>query len=386
MTAALRTDDTALDAVAALLGPAAPHGPERAYAVLPRRDRPRYVLPASGRHAGGARLRPGTGRGAAATRRALSAALRLGGARILPGGLRVPDGTDADPSLRRHLAALLGRDDVDLAVALGAPRPNRKPVLQVIGGDGATVAWVKAGVDDHTDALVAHEADVLAHHRPGPPVVAPEVLATGTWHGHRLLALAPLEGAEADDDLDLPAEVIRAVAGPTTTATVLDGGWWAALSAAADDHHVDPDGRLATVLDRLAPVLAGEAWPFGAWHGDLAPWNAAWRSGQLHLWDWERSMGPVPLGLDLVHNRFMVAVLRDGLDLRQAAAVVRARETTTLTVLGYDVDQVPLVIAAYLATVRARYAADARFGALGKAGPVAAAIDADPTLGRAVPA
>jgi hypothetical protein len=384
VTSTLRTDATALAAVTDMLAPAHAGGPARPYAVLPRRSRPRYVLPTSGRHAAGVALRPGRGPAADAARLVVSSALRLGAGRLLPGGLRVADGTDDDPSLRRHLATVLGEDGIDLAVALGAPRPNRKPVIQVIGPDGSTRAWVKVGVDAHTDELVAHETDALRGHRPGAPVVAPDVLAAGAWHGHRLLALAPLAVTETGDDLDLTPDVVRAVAGPLHPERVVDGRWWKALTAVADDPGSDPEGRVAAGLDRLAPALGDRIWPFGAWHGDLAPWNATWEGDRLHVWDWERADRPVPLGLDLVHNRFMVAMLRDGADLAGAVAAVRSREAATFVALGYDDDDVALVIAAYLLTIRARYAGDARFGALGAAGPVAAAIDADPTLGGTV--
>ncbi len=384
MTGSLRTDATALDAVAALLGPASPHGATRAYAVLPRRDRPRYVLPTTRRHARGTVLRPGSGRGDAAARVLVGAALRVGAGRLLPGGLRVADGSDDDPGLRRHLGRLLGEDGVDLAVALGAPRPNRKPVIQVIGPDGTIRAWAKLGVDAHTDELVAHEAATLVAHHPPAPIVVPEVLAHGDWHGRRLLVLAPLDITESAGNLDLTPEVIRAVAGPVTLEEVTQGAWWKGLAALADDTTVDPQGALGTLMGRLEPALAGRAWPFGTWHGDLAPWNATWSDDRLHVWDWERATGPVPLGLDLVHNRFMVAMLRDGTTLGDAVAAVRAYEEVTFGALGYGDDDVPLLIAAYFLALRARFAADARFGALGAARPLVAAIDGDPTLGGTV--
>src|SRR5687768_6594921 len=104
MTGALRSDATALAAVAALLGPDAPADArtERAYAVLPRRARPRYLVPVGGRHARGAHIRPGAGAAQAATRVALRAALRSGVGRILPDRLVVDDGDADHPGLRRH--------------------------------------------------------------------------------------------------------------------------------------------------------------------------------------------------------------------------------------------------------------------------------------------
>lgn len=387
MTPALRSDATALDAVVALLAPEGTlAGRGRAYAVLPCPTRPRYLLPTAGRAAGAALIRPAADpRRDVLTRRVLRPALRLGAARLVPGRVRVADGTDADPSLRRHLAALLDRADIDLAVALGAPRPNRKPVIQAIGGDGATVAWVKLGVDDHTDRLVAHETDALTR-PPSDPVVAPRVVAAGSWRGHRLLALAHLEMTETAGDLALTVPVIRAIAGPITHERATASAWWQQMRTSVATPGTDPDGRIGALLDDLDVALGTRSWPFGTWHGDLAPWNATWEGDRLHVWDWERAGGPVPLGLDLVHNRVQVALLRDGADLALTVGTTIASEADALVALGYGPGEVPLVISAYLATLRVRYAEDARTGSLGPGGPIARAIDddADPTFGRRV--
>ncbi len=377
MTAALRSDHTALAAVADLLGSSSDGDVQRSYAVLPRPDRPRYVVPVDGRHARGAHIRPGTGAAQTAARVALRGALRLGAGRALPGRLVVADGDAGAPGLRRHLAALLDRDDVDLAIALGAPRPNRKPVIQVIGADGATVAWVKLGVDDHTDALVAHETDALRAVAPADgPLRTPPVRAAATWRGHPLLALGHVEMDESAASLRLTAAVVRAIAGPSTETEVPASRWWTGLTAAPD-----PDGRVAAVLAALAPRVADRRWRFGRWHGDLAPWNATWANGVLIAWDWERSTTPVPLGLDLFHNRVQVATLRHGTPIVEALALAARAEAPTLRELGYGPDDPPLLAAAYAATLRARFAADALHGPLGPGAPLAAGIDADPSLG-----
>jgi len=375
--AVLRSDATALDAVAHLLAPSAPSGgPRRSYAVLPRRSRPRYLVPVAGRTARSARIRPGGSSGRSALARSLlRPALRVGAARLVPGAIRVEDGSPADPSLRLHLAQRLGRDDIDLAVALGSPRPNRKPVIQVIAGDGSTAAWAKAGVDAHTDALVAHEAAALSTHRPESPVEVPSVLAAGPWRDHQLLVLSPLEVTETGADLDIGPDAARALAGPLTEEPATTSRWWHGLEAVAADATIDPDGHLAAALEHLAPHLDRRAWPFGAWHGDLAPWNACWSGPRLVVWDWERSGGPVPAGLDLVHNRMQVALLRQGRSIDDAAAATVSTERATLRSLGYAVDDAPLVVGAYLLTLRARYLADARLGSLGPGAPIASAID-----------
>lgn len=372
-TGLLRSDETALAAVADLLAPADGQGSEeRAYAVLPRRTRPRYLIPVDGRHARGAHIRPGAGVAQAVTRIALRTALRAGAGRLLRDRLVVVDG------LRRHLGELLGRDDIDLAIALGAPRPNRKPVVQAIGADGATVAWIKIGIDPHTDGLVSHEIAALGEVAGRDPLlVTPPVLATGEWQGHPLLALGHIAMDESAAELAVTPEAIRAIAGPTHEEDVVGSTWWETLAAGPDD-----DGAVRALLDALAPDLAGRRWAFGRWHGDLAPWNATWQGDRLLAWDWERSDTPVPLGLDLFHNRFYVAVVRDGVAPAQALRDAARSETATLTALGHDPGDALLLARAYAVTLRSRYASDARHGPLGRVAPIVAGIDADPTLGR----
>lgn len=372
---ALRSDATALEAVVTLLEPeSGPAGPVRHCAVLPSPGRPRYVVPA-GRAGAAAHLRPGEGRRALVTRWAVRRALRLGTGRLLPGGVAIADGTDAQPGLRRHLSLLLGREDVEVAVALGSPRPNRKPVIQVLSGDGATLAWAKLGVDTHTDALVAHETQALAQ-RPDAPVVVPEVLASGTWHGHPLLVLGHLDLTETSGDLQLTQAAVVAVATPVIDQHVMTSAWWDALEAEAD-RGSDPGGGLRARLDDLAGQIGDRTWPFGRWHGDLAPWNATWEGERLLVWDWERAGGPVPLGLDAVHNHIQVAMLRDGADSAAAAASARAALTGLLVALGHQTEDVELVIDAYLVTLRARLAEDAAHGALGLGVSLVAALDAE---------
>ena len=139
---------------------------------------------------------------------------------------------------------------------------------------------------------------------------------------------------------------------------------------------------MAALLDALAPDVAGRRWPFARWHGDLAPWNATWQGDRLLAWDWERSHAPVPLGLDLVHNRVQTAAIRDGVPVAAALRAAATAEAETFVALGYADDDAPLLARAYAVTLRARYAADARHGPLGPGAPLAAGIDADPTLGR----
>jgi hypothetical protein len=55
----------------------------------------------------------------------------------------------------------------------------------------------------------------------------------------------------------------------------------------------------------------------------------------LHVWDWERSGGSVPLGLDVVHHRFLFR-WRDGADATSLASDALDASRATLGRLGLD--------------------------------------------------
>jgi hypothetical protein len=108
----------------------------------------------------------------------------------------------------------------------------------------------------------------------------------------------------------------------------------------------------ARLTGRLAPVLARHgdvALEFGRWHGDWVPWNLAYSGARLVAWDWEHSATGMPVGSDVVHQAFQVALT---LRHEDAAGATRAAETTLATHagrLGLAPDAVPAVVDVYLA-------------------------------------
>ena len=115
-----------------------------------------------------ARNHDATSRKARLARAALGAGLRVGLTQRLPHRIDV----FADPALpaeerpgvllTEHLRDVFGRRDLEMAVILGVPRLNRKPVLQVLSSDGEVLGYVKAAWNDLTAGLVRNEARVLA--------------------------------------------------------------------------------------------------------------------------------------------------------------------------------------------------------------------------------
>lgn len=322
-------------------------------------------------------VRPG---GARSVRRrvlrlALRPALRLRLLPLLRRGVSVPDGQAGSPSLVQWLEAALGEPALTMSVAIGPPRPNRKPILQVLTPDGRTVCYGKIAVDEHTARLVRNESAFLAEHRP-TELVVPELLTLGTWKGREIALLSPLP-LDAQDrgprNLELTGDVIMAIARLQSleTSEVLDSPWWDRVSASAGERAAHRAGRLEACIEDLTRRLDGIEWTFGAWHGDLTPWNAEWVDGRLHVWDWERTGGPVPVGFDAVHAEFQVAHLRSGLRAAEAAERAVAVQGPLLRELGVPAAEHRLLVDCYLLELCLRLVDAAHYGPIGGLGPLA---------------
>jgi hypothetical protein len=337
----LRDDATVLDGLRALLG----GGSTTQVAVLPGSGRPRHLVP----------LRPGPVAAAALAGRAgdrglagrlatgaLAVAARAGAGRLVPAA-RVVEGGDG-PSLADWLDDVLGVRGCAVAVGVGPPRGNRKPVLQVLTPDGTTVAWGKVGWDLLTRRLVGDEADVLD--RLGgalaPGVTVPVVRARAPWQGTEVVLTEPLPlRPQARRPLRPDPDLLRAVAGPPGALDPWHGATARRLAA------VPGGDDLVPVLDRVADRLAAGGVRGARWHGDLTPWNVGPVPGGRAVWDWERSAAPVPLGLDAVHASYAVATLRDGVAVADALAAAADDATGALGAIGVPSAAVPAMAAAY---------------------------------------
>ncbi|HJQ83853.1 MAG TPA: hypothetical protein VKA21_07255, partial [Candidatus Binatia bacterium] len=152
--------------------------------MLPSADRPRLLVPLeAGRATATALQQLGHG-----TRASRSDRLALGVRRDVPAG-DLPALV-----LEAHLARLLDRDDLVAAVALGPPRPNRKPVLMLAAPSGAVAAYAKVAWNPLTTALVRTEVETLAAYTRHPPAsfAVPRVLASGRWNGHDVATVSAL--------------------------------------------------------------------------------------------------------------------------------------------------------------------------------------------------
>ena len=129
--------------------------------VLPGARRPRLVVPPRRRVAAAAVRQYGEPRSRRSQlgTRALSLVLRSGaGGALFRDRVRLgPTGRD---TIDGYLAGALGCD-LEISMYLGAPRANRKPVLQLLAGDGSLAGFAKIGVSPLARRLVVAEHDAL---------------------------------------------------------------------------------------------------------------------------------------------------------------------------------------------------------------------------------
>jgi len=320
------------------------------WGVLPDLRRPRVLVPLASRRAAAEAVRQysdGMTRRARLAKAAVGLGLASGALQwgLRRRGLVVAAAGPAEGSLLGdHVPAALGRTDLAAAIVLGPVRPNRKPVVQLIGGDGRPVGYMKVGWNDLTRRLVRAEADMLRRLAGAGPrgFTAPDLLHQGRWQGLDITissALAHRLWRRGRRYQLPPVAVSREIAdlGGVEVAALAGSGWWAGLHQRLAPVRRARDGRAAATLDATLERLAAQAstrLAFGTWHGDWGPWNLRATAGPLLVWDWERSGDGVPLGFDLLHFGYQTAFQGLGQPPERAAATGRDRAAPHLAALG----------------------------------------------------
>jgi hypothetical protein len=337
--------------------------------AVPSLRRPWMLLPESSpRSAAQALRRFSNGGGGGATAGSIAAALAVRGGlmrawRSNRVSLGVIDGTPAADLpgllLREHLAGVLGRDDLSLAVRVGATRPNGKPVVQVLGSSGMALAFVKIGWNDLTRPLVVREGEVLAaFSAPQSAPLAfdvPRLIHRSEWNGFRLLVVAPIAQRGLPAGPGAPLQPTREVAamGGVTRSPLAGSPWWSELTGrlAAADH-----AGLAATRTELERRFGGHALAFGGAHGDWTPWNMARSRGRLVVWDWERFTLGAPVGQDAIHYAFMVALRRRKRTPEQSAEHAVHSTPPLITAMGGDPNDGPLLVMLHHLEMAVRFA------------------------------
>lgn len=271
------------------------------------------------------------------------------------------DASRASEVLTEHLGQLLGRKPVVLAFGAGTG-PYRKPVLQVFSGDGTPLAYVKVGWNDWARAAVKREAAALQSCATQPMELGvPAFLGLSSWRGLDLLVTGPLPrdsrrvGTAQEPP---PASVLREISAlaPAVTGDLAASPWWRDVQARIQTAH-EPAARsaLAEAADTIERAFGQVPLTFGAWHGDLVPWNLATSGSRLYAWDWEYSTPCVPLGFDAVHYHFQVAFVARQVPLDQAVTLAAGRAAAALRELGLPERVLQLVPVLHLLELAIRH-------------------------------
>jgi hypothetical protein len=278
----------------------------------------------------------------------------------------IPPGT---VTIESYLASVLGQD-LQVSLLLGAPRANRKPVLQLLTADGVTAGFAKLGDGPLARELVAAEHAALRRlGRTGLTwLQLPQVLHYGKWAGRPVLVLSALPAGPRRRQW--PAGPLTAAMAELAAVTGLrygplaGSGYLGRLTARLAT--AGPTRDRAAVSAALAVITrrAGMApLAFGCWHGDWTPWNMSGTRAGLAVWDWERFATGVPAGFDTLHFRLHAEVLGGRRPARPAAAraacVALVRDAPrVLAPYGAPPAAARLTAILYLAEIAARYLAD----------------------------
>jgi hypothetical protein len=226
------------------------------------------------------------------------------------------------PPLTRYLADVLDRDDLAIAVRMGGPRPNRKPVLQILTRSGQVLAYAKVGWNDLTRSLLRNEAEVLGAFAESSAEPAsfsvPTLIHAGQCDELDVLVIAPVSPVpwlrgRAPLPQVLAATFELASLKSETRQQLATSGWWQDTRTRLDTlRGFVRDSRFEVLQDLLGLIeqrYGDVELAFGGCHGDWTCWNMGRRGSKLVVLDWERSGPVVPVGLDAAHYDFDAAVM-----------------------------------------------------------------------------
>ena len=344
--------------------------PGATYGVISRHGRPRLVVPLDSPRAAAAainRVSGDVGARSGLMRRLGGYGLRSGLMQPLLRTRWTSPGEGTPPSLEDYFCRALDVDELALAVTVGPPRPNRKPVIELLRPDGETIGFAKVGWNGLTRHLVAREGSNLngLDRAAMPSIEPPTVLHHGAHGDLDILVLSPLAQPQQANVRRAPTahEVGQVATLATSPDQRLEASPYAVELRGRIASRSEADAALASrALEQAHGADAGTPMRFGGWHGDWTPWNMLAAESRLLVWDWERAGGPVPLGLDTIHYWFQSAWLREGASAETAIGLALDRSTEVLIALGVPRIHRRSLGLLYLSELFLRYAENADYG------------------------
>ena len=339
--------------------------------AVPNRSNPRVLVPADSRRLAIAALlryaRPATFV-SRAKRAAAVAAFGTGtDAVFLPDRIITPvDGSD----IESHLRSTLGTN-VYLGIAIGPPRTNRKPVLQVLNSTADTIAFAKLGSNWLTHELVGNEIAALRQLASTSllHVQFPQILHAGTWNGHNLLVQGALPGWRRPQRTDysrLSTAMYELATCRGTLVTVVGQSQYATgLHSRLALLHDRTNAGSVTLADAARKLLqrhSDHLVQFGSWHGDWSPWNMSMQAETVLLWDFERFASNVPVGFDALHYTLQDDVVTRKTGATTAVAALLDEAPRILEPFDVPADSARAIASFYLVDLAIRYLTDRAVG------------------------
>lgn len=351
--------------------------PRREWLVLPSAASPTLLAPTRGRAGARALLQfnDSMTQRARLKKAAVGVAIRGRAARLFARdrlAVFLDEPACATDLIESELPRLLGVPRVEVAISVGRSlRPNLKPVIKVMDASGRVLAYAKVAWNPLTAELVENEAATLIglEKREIKTFRVPRVLHQGYWNGRPLLLLSPVSHGllrrwpvDALPPLEVLIEMARI--GPISRGPLVQSLHWqeverrGAQAAEGSAGHDLIQRTVAGMRERLKHMDVEH----GMSHGDLAPWNMVRAGRTLNVWDWERSSGHRPVGFDVIHFAFEVALYRDGLDPEVAAAAALERTRSVLEQMGVPRSAAPAIRDVYLLELLVRVLEGRRAG------------------------
>ena len=352
-------------------------GSGRTYGLLPHPRRPTLLVPTAPRRVAARAMRgykSPTSRAGQVRARALASVARAGALHLFPWTLMI-SGPTGTPSLVTHIEEHLDTH-LHAAIALGPPRANRKPVLQLMTSSGVPVGFVKVGVNPLTSKRVLIEARALEYLRPlsMPGLSVPSIIDLPPWRDTAFLATRPLNtwtsGRVDPDDLGRALRSLATATEPLTS-VLRASPWWLGLTDRLRALDNSPESRRLRAARDVLELQIGELRiPQGPTHGDWSPWNLAVQGGHVSAWDWERFMPHAPIGYDALHYAVQEEIRLRDKPPREALATVLERAPRIVVQNGTAPALSSAVFALYLLAQGEQHLPDRPLDAGSERGPI----------------
>lgn len=351
--------------------------PGQTFGLLPHLRRPTLLIPTAPRRVAARALRgykSPTTRGDRLRAHVFGWAALAGAGHLFPWTVTI-SGPVGAPSLLCHIESHVG-EPLHMALAIGPPRANRKPVLQLMTPHGAPVAFVKVGVNPLTRDRVQAEGRALQHLNrliiPGLKV--PGVLSVPPWQDTPFLTTLPLDtwtSGPVNPETQRKGLQSLVSAAEVTTVELRTSQWWRALTERLWTLENTPEAMsLRKAGHSLESHIGQMSLPQGQTHGDWSPWNIATQGPQVSAWDWERFMPQAPIGYDSLHYAVQEEIRLRAKPPREALARVLDRASLVVAQNGADPHLGTALFALYLLAQGEQHLTDRQLDAGSERGPI----------------